>query len=369
MSRRAVVFLPNWIGDATMATPALRALREHWGGDAWIAGVMHPRVEPLLRDTRWLDAAWIHDAAQAKWIGALGLARRMRAARVDTSVHLTNDFRSALVTRFAGVRERAGYARNRRGWLLSSRLEPPRRGTTFLPIPAVDYYLALVRALGAAVTSTRLELTLAPADDADADRAWAAMGFAPDERPLVLNSSSASGSAKLWPERHCAELAGRVARELGRAVAILCGPDERERAARIAALAAHPRVRALAGAPLSIGLSKAAVSRACCLVSTDSGPRHVGAAFGVPVVALFGPTDPAWTLTDHAGEVRLAHPVPCGPCGRRQCPERHHACMEGLAVDVVFRAVARILAGAGVEGSAAASPRVLRRQAIAAGTP
>jgi heptosyltransferase-2 len=343
VTRRAVVFLPNWVGDAAMATPALRALREHWGREAWIAGIAHPRVEAVLRGTPWLDETWTHDATRAGRLGALALAWRLRTARVDTSVHLRNDFRSVLVARLAGVRERAGYARDRRGWLLTTALDAPRRDGAWLPVSALDYYLALARALGAADLAPRLELAVAPEDEEAADRAWRAMGLAPGERPVIVNSSGSHGPAKLWPERACAELAVRIARELGSAVVILCGPDERTRAARIAALAAHPRVSCLAGAPLSIGLSKACVRRARCLVSTDSGPRHLGAAFGVPVVALFGPTDPAWTDTRYAGEIRLAHPVPCGPCGARACPERHHACMERLAVETVFRAVARVV--------------------------
>jgi len=160
---------------------------------------------------------------------------------------------------------------------------------------------------------------------------------------VLLNSSGAFGAAKLWPDEHFAALARRVATGLDHAVVVLCGPEERDRAARIANLAAHPRVASLADRPLGLGLTKACIRRARCLVSTDSGPRLVGVALGVPVVAIFGPTDPAWTATHSEVEAQVRHEVPCGPCGARTCPEGHHACMRDLDVATVFAAVARAI--------------------------
>lgn len=340
MTRRIAVFLPNWVGDAVMATPALRALRRRWGRGVEIVGIGRPTIADVLAGAPWLDTVWLRDdpdaAPRLDW---RAFASRFRAMPVELTVHLTNDFASALAARLGGVRERAGYARNRRGFLLTTRLEPPARGGRLVPVSAVDYYLGLAYAVGCDPEPPHVELATTPDDEEAADRAWTTLGFARDESPVVVNSSGAFGSAKRWPERSCAALASRIARELDLPVVILCGPGERERAARVAADAGHPRVRCLDGAPLSIGLSKAVVRRARCLVSTDSGPRHFGAAFGIPVVALFGPTDPAWSDTRHGGEVRLSRPVDCQPCAKRECPLGHHACMERLGVDEVFGTV------------------------------
>ncbi len=116
-------------------------------------------------------------------------------------------------------------------------------------------------------------------------------------------------------------------------------------ARRTAAKADHPRVFSLADEPVSVGLSKAVIRRSRCLVSTDSGPRHLGAALNVPVVALFGPTEIAWSDTHYAREIRLQHAVDCGPCGQRECPEGHHKCMRDLSVETVFAAVRSALSG------------------------
>lgn len=355
--RRLAVFLPNWVGDAVMATPTLRALHRRFGGDAEIIGILRPRIAATLAGTPWLHTLWSRDDSDDRpRLDWRGCARRLAAARVDATVHLTNDFGSVLAARLGRVAVRVGYARNRRGWLLTTGLAAPRRAGRWLPVSAMDYYLALADALGCPRDDRGVELATSAEDEQAADRVWRTNRYAEDTRPVVINSSGAFGSAKLWPERSCAALARRVAADLERPVVILAGPDERSRAARIAASAGHPRVVALDGAPLSIGLSKAVVRRAAALVSTDSGPRHFGAAFGVPVVALFGPTDPAWSDTRHDREIRLVRSVDCRPCAKRECPLGHHACMERLEVDDVYAAVVRALRGDGRDAPVGEAP-------------
>ena len=111
---------------------------------------------------------------------------------------------------------------------------------------------------------------------------------------------------------------------------MLCGPAERGQAAEIARLADSVNVVSLGDVPLSLGLTKAAVRRLGLLLTTDSGPRHFAAAFGVPVVTLFGPTHVGWTETHFARALHVQKPVPCGPCQQRVCPLGHHRCMTEL---------------------------------------
>lgn len=345
MTRRIAVFLPNWVGDAVMATPTLRALRTRFAPDVEIVGIMRPHVAELLRGSGLVDHVWPYDPARRDFaLRPRGILWRLTRERADVSVHLTNDLVSAAVARLGRVPVRAGYARNRRGWLLTHRLRAPHDGSTFLPVSALDYYLAIASALGCAEESRRMQLATVAADENAADAAWRALGIDAAEPVVLLNSSGAYGAAKLWPDEHFAVLARRIASERDHAVVVLCGPDERARAAAIAARAGHPRVRSLADQPLGLGLTKACVRRARCLVTTDSGPRHIGAAFGIPVVTIFGPTDPAWSETSFPLEIKVRRDVPCGPCGMRTCPEGHHACMRDLEPSTVFAAVTRATA-------------------------
>ena len=127
-------------------------------------------------------------------------------------------------------------------------------------------------------------------------------------------------------------------------ILVLCGPDERESAREIVRATDHPHVVSLADQSLSIGLSKACVRRSALLITTDSGPRHFAAAFGTPVITLFGPTHIAWTRTYHPHAWHILHKVPCGPCQRPVCPEGHHRCMRDLTPESVLRAALRSLA-------------------------
>jgi heptosyltransferase-2 len=134
-------------------------------------------------------------------------------------------------------------------------------------------------------------------------------------------------------------LAKRIVRKYNAAVLVICGKAEKPAAAEIVRLADEPRVHSLANRPTSIGLSKGCLARADVMVTTDSGPRHIAAALGVPTVSLFGPTDPRWSDNYHPAAITLHEPVPCGPCGQRVCPLKHHRCMVDLHVDRVFAAV------------------------------
>jgi heptosyltransferase-2 len=322
----------------------LRALRRHYGPAAEIIGVMRPRVADVLAGTSLLDDVVFFDrksADKAQRTG--GVWRRLRDRRLDCAVLLTNSFRSAAIARMSRAPIRVGYARNLRGSLLTHKLYHPRASGDWLPIPAIDAYLQLAYAIGCELESPRLELGTLPADEDAADRVWRKHKLPAADQVVALNTGGAYGSAKSWPSEYFARLARRLVNIDGLSVLVTCGPDERPLAQKIVALADHPRVVSLAEEPMSIGLTKACIRRSRLLVTTDSGPRFFGVAFGVPVIALFGPTDPAWTRTHAAHEVCLHHQVPCGPCAQRTCPLGHHNCMRLLGVERVYATAQRLL--------------------------
>ena len=165
-----------------------------------------------------------------------------------------------------------------------------------------------------------------------------------DRRPIVcLNTGGAFGPAKSWPTGHFAMLARRLVEDADACVLVVCGPGERDSARDIVSKANHARVVSLADEPMSLGLTKACVKRSDLMITTDSGPRHFAAAFGVPVVSLFGPTHIAWTRTYHPLAIHLRQPVPCGPCQQGSCPLGHHKCMVDLSPDAVFQAARKLL--------------------------
>ena len=348
---KLAIFLPNWIGDVVMATPALRALRTRFDS-AEIVGIMRPYVADVLAGTGLIDRPMFYNP-RGKESSQRGLAftRSLRAERFDTVLLLPNSLRTGVLAWLSGAKQRVGFARDLRGWLLTDRVIP---GNKSKPHPVLDEYLRLVKPLGCEVSSRKTELAVQPADQAKLNDFWHGRWSVQGGRwkestkdhpvPFVcLNTGGAFGAAKNWPREYFAELANRVARELDKSVLVVCGPAERDDARRIAAEAGHPSVFSLADVPLSIGLTKAAIRAAQLLVTTDSGPRHFAAPFGTPVITLFGPTHIAWSETYYDKSEHLQLKLDCGPCQQRECPLKHHRCLRDLSVDRVFASVKRQL--------------------------
>ncbi len=338
---RIALFLPNWIGDVVMATPAVRAVRTAFPA-ADLFAVGKPYVADVVAGSPWFRAFIPFDKKGPRDRRLLGVARRLRDEKVDAAILFPNSFRPALAARLGGVKSVVGFARYGRGFLLSHKLEAVRDPNGgFKPLPVIDDYNRLAVALGTADPGHRMELFTTPADEAAADAVWDGFGLTRYPHVVSLNPGAAFGAAKHWPVASFAALARKLT-DRGWGVVVLCGPGEREMARRIADGSRSPHVFALSDATLSLGLTKALVRRSDLLVTTDSGPRHFAAAFGRPVVTLFGPTHIGWTETYYAKAVHLQKPVPCGPCQQRVCP-LDHRCMTDLSPAEVFAAADRLL--------------------------
>jgi heptosyltransferase-2 len=340
---RIALFLPGWIGDAVMATPAVRAARLRFPSATLIA-VAKPAIATLFDGCPWFDEIIRCDKRSTWRQSAWGVARRLRQTPIDVAAMFSNSFRTALIARLGGCRRRIGFARYGRSPLLTDKLfYATDENGRYRPSPIIDDYNRVAVALGTDDPGHRLELFTTSADLRAAQRVWDEEGFDRAPEVIGLNCSGAFGAAKLWPTKQFAELARRFVDRRGSAVLVLCGPSERELAREIVRLADRPQVASLADRPVSLGLTKACVRRLDLLVTTDSGPRHFAAAFDRPVVTLFGPTFIAWTETYFAKAVHLQKKVPCGPCQQRVCP-LDHRCMTELTPDDAWRAAMSLLA-------------------------
>ncbi len=342
---RLGVFLPNWIGDVVMATPALRALRKHLGPEVRLVGVMRPYVAEVLAGERWFDETVIYaKQSTPNVLSGREAIRRLRAAKLDQILLLTNSFRTAWMARRSGAPQRVGIRGEGRGWLLTHAIKQPIHAATGLRWASLDTYVHLAEAVGCPAEPPRMELATTPSDEQAADAVWQRLGLPCRDDVVVFNTGGAFGSAKHWPVGHFAELARRIAADRDLPVLINCGPKERDLAREIVTRAGEPRVMSLADErELPIGLTKACIRRARLLVTTDSGPRYLGIAFQRPVVTLFGPTDARLVETHYERETCLSLKLECQPCMKRVCPLGHHRCMRDLSVDRVYAAVAEHL--------------------------
>ena len=331
------LFLPNWVGDVVMATPAIRAVRARFP-DSRLLAVCRSYVAATLHGAPWFDAVIPFDQSGPFQNRAASVIRQLRRERIDAAVLFPNSFRTAAIAALGRCQRRVGFDRYGRGVLLTDHLYPVRdtRGI-YAPHPTIDDYNRLVLPLGVPDPGHDMVLFTTATDEAAADRVWDDLRLIAHRDIVCLNSSGAFGAAKLWPSEYFAALARDLVDRRGCGVLVLCGPNERQTARDIVRLADHQSVVSLADRPTSLGLPKACIRRCDLLVTTDSGPRHFAAAFGRPVVSLFGPTFIEWTETYYSKGINLQKKVPCGPCQLRACP-LDHRCMRDLSVEEVLAA-------------------------------
>ncbi len=341
---RIIILLPTWVGDAVMATPALRAIRRQFA-HAHIAWMGNAAAREVLAGLKFADEV-LEDPSRRSSASIWQAARLLRRGRYDLAILLPNSFRSALVCRLGRVPRRLGYARDGRGWLLSDRLAPPRGADGSLePTPAVLYYLALVRSVGCAAEDRTMTLAVEPEFTAQADQLLGKAGAA--GRPLVIINPGASfGTSKLWPVERFAAVADALHERFSAAIAINAGPAETAIAAALESAMRHPPAVNLARTGPSLGLLKALTARATLMITGDTGPRHIAAALGAGVVTLFGPTDPAWTTINYDRERMIRVDVPCSSCQKKACPlkgPRYQQCMLQITPQQVLAAAEELL--------------------------
>ena len=322
---------PNWLGDAVMALPAMEAVRRAMP-DAFLAVAAIPSVAPVFEEDTSARPDSVVTVSHRR-----AEARELRAGGFDAILLLPNSFRTALTARRAGIPERWGFAVNMRTPLLTKRVSVPR--TT---VHQSAYYLELVRGLGMAAEARPPRVAVKPQTAGRATSLLESYGAAGAASPIVgFAPGAAYGHAKRWPPSRVTELIVRLSRERGAACVLLGAPSDRDAGREIeSSLPSDVRAINLIG---RTGLREFAgvLARCRAFVSNDSGGMHLAAAMGVPVTAIFGPTDERVTAPLGEHDV-LIHQVFCRPCMLRDCPIDHR-CMKGISVDTVVDAVSRRL--------------------------
>ena len=348
-----LVILPNPMGDAILCTPALRRLHESFPGR--LTFLANPTVQAILSPNPWA-AAWLGPQAittKGKLRNAIVSGRNLKRFGFDVAIIFPNSFRTALNVFLAGIPRRIGYGRDGRTLLLTDPLKPFRWLGRYAPMSMLDYYDLLAQHALACLTDTplavdrqadrRLELHTAPPDQAGAEQLLAQWQLNADQPLVILVPGGAFGGSKWWPAERFAQLADQLAQQHNARIIISAAPNDTERALA-QTIITHARCAPidLAQHAISLGTLKALIARASLVVSNDTGPCHITAAMGTPLVTLFGPTDPRWTATGYDRETRVRHAIDCGPCQQQVCP-RDHRCMELISVDQVSAAAGAYL--------------------------
>jgi lipopolysaccharide heptosyltransferase II len=326
----------NWVGDAVMSLPALRALRQRIP-KARISILAKPWVADLYRRELFCEELIPYTASTLfeKWTAA----RELRGRHFDTAILLQNAFEAAAIAYLAGIPERIGYARDGRGFLLTNAVPVPKPGE--IPRHECFYYLELLRRAGILdemPQNDSIRLEGAPAARVAGLERFRQLGLG--EIVIGVSPGAAYGTAKRWLPERFAESANQVAGELGAAVAIFGSKDERDLCSSVAASIAT-RVKNFAGeTTLAEFIDLAAACRV--YLTNDSGAMHIASALGVPTVAVFGATDDEATGPTGPLAKVVREPVECSPCLKRECPIDHR-CMTRVSAARVAETALELL--------------------------
>lgn len=315
----------NWVGDAVMSLPALRALRERYP-QAHIAILAKPWVGDLYGREPFCNELipYTPKTLPEKWAAGRALASR----GFDKAILLQNAFEAAAVAWAARIPERVGYARDGRSFLLTRAVAVPEPGEH-----ERFYYLELLKRAGIIDRVPECEairLDGAPAARAAGLERFRSRGMG--EVVIGVSPGAAYGSAKRWIPEHFSEAASRVARELDATVAVFGSAVERDVCEQVARGVTVP-VHNFAG-ETSLGeyIELAAACRA--YLTNDSGPMHIASALGLPTVAVFGATNHVTTGPTGPLAKVVRENVECSPCLKRECPIDHR-CMTRVSAERV----------------------------------
>jgi heptosyltransferase II len=338
---------PNWLGDIVMGLPAVADIR-HRFPIATLALAVRGALATVYESVPGVDCV-VPLAAKGNIIARSRMdAEALRSREFETAVLFPNSFYSAWVTARAGIPDRWGYRADFRGPLLTRAVRRPR-GT----IHRATYYQHLVRELGSPSGPLRPHVEVLERDRTSAARLLGGEGWVPPLTLVGLAPGAAFGFAKQWPPEHFGMLARLLAdrgiwsllvgspsdRDAGLQVmsAFERSADARQGTGRLLNLIGRTDIRQLMGLMTYCG----------SLVGNDSGATYLAAAIGLPVVAIYGPTDVRVASPlpgrDFAGTHRaLSHPVFCSPCWLRECPIDHR-CMTRIQPARVFHEVVQQL--------------------------
>jgi len=335
--RKILVRATNWVGDAVMSIPALRALHETFP-DAQISILAKPWVADLYGREPFCHRVipYTPSTLAEKW----SAGRALQSEHFDAAILLQNAFEAAAVAYAARIPERIGYARDGRSLLLTRAIPVPKRGA--IPRHERFYYLELLRRAG--ILKTLPECEMIRLDGAAAAREdglarFRALGMG--EMIVGVSPGAAYGTAKQWLPDRFAAAACRVARDMGGQIAIFGSQAERDLCEYVAEACTTAPARNFAG---ETSLAEFIEMAAACRVylTNDSGAMHIASALGTRTVTVFGATDDVGTGPTGPLARIVREPVECSPCLKRECPIDHR-CMTRVEADRVARVALDLL--------------------------
>ncbi|HOE62969.1 MAG TPA: lipopolysaccharide heptosyltransferase II [Candidatus Sumerlaeota bacterium] len=328
--KNIVVHLPNWLGDTMLALPFLHGLRSVFPharitatGRLWVSDILH-HFPPL-------DAVVSISSTS-------GLINFLRGEKFDLGFLLPNSFRTALAFKLGRVPERAGYALDMRGILLT---HPLKLTDAIMRESMVEYYMRLLEPFADISEIPRI-MKLYPdeAERAEARRVFLENGWDGSSKLVGVNPFAFQWDTKRWLPERFAEVADRLAERYGVRCVFSSVEKDRPLMEKIKGMCRRPIIDLVGKVPLKI--LPAFMEHLSLFITNDSGLMHVAAAADIPIVAVFGSTDWQRTAPWSQKATLIRRQQDHEPCMKPTC-SRDFRCMNDISVDEVFNAAEKYL--------------------------
>jgi heptosyltransferase-2 len=342
----------NWIGDSVMTLPAIRSLKKALP-DTTLSLLVKPWVSAVFEHNPFIDEIIPYGMEHEKFIGKLKLSRQLNKMDLCGAILLQNAFDAALIVFLAGIKNRIGYDRDGRGFMLTAKVPVPRDADKKHQI---YYYLNLLEQAGIKAEYAYPYIYLL-----NEERLHARTFLKDIKRPILgINPGAAYGSAKRWFPERFADIAAWFIKDTGGGVVIFGGPSETDIGEEICRKlelekfgdSAYP-LNFLAGHLLNLSGKTALrelislISECDVMVTNDSGPLHLGYGVRTPMVAIFGSTDPLLTGPPPEGNginhIVIKSDISCSPCFKRTCRKNDMECMYAITSDEVYYSIKKML--------------------------
>jgi len=329
---RILIRSSNWLGDAVMTVPAIRAIKRG-RPDAHVTILSSAELAPV-----WKLVPEIDEIITANTASVWSVVRTIRTQQpFDVGIIFPNSFRTGLEAWLARIPRRVGYRGHYRGWLLNQVVRERRKPRP--PEHQAHRYLRIAEQLGADIASGPVgeAVTFPGYATSVPDRSSPASN---QPTKLGLCPGAEYGPAKRWLPDRFAEVAKAIAEQKPVQWVLLGTARDRELGETIAATIGGHCVNRIGQTTLEQLIEELRTCR--LLLTNDTGTMHLAALLGVPVVAIFGSTEPALTAPLGDSHIVIRHHVECSPCFLRNCPIDFR-CMKAVPAEEVITAVRSLL--------------------------
>lgn len=337
---RILIVRTDRVGDVVLSTPVVKALRSVFP-NAYIAMMCSPYTRELLEGNPYLDEVITYDkdGKHKGWFSSIKFALELRKKRFELAVILHPTNRVHLVSFFAGIRRRLGFAR-KLSFLLTDRVKHTKQ---LGEMHEAEYNLHLLKTLGIHAQDKQLFVPVTPDDESYVKGLLEAEGIKDTDKLLIVHPA-ASCPSKIWPAERFAEAARLIAYQHGFKIAVVSGSKDRELSARLCEGLRYKAID-LSG-KLTLRQLAALLKRSALFISNDSGPVHIASAVGTPVISIFGRQQKGlspkrWGPLGKKSRV-LHKDVGCIECLAHNC-KKDFACLKAISVDDVSAAAAEIM--------------------------